>query len=946
LIKETFGMALRFEEKAFWEYESYFSRAIGFATNLPTLAKIEYGPDANYGYETKQTESYYYQHLFYLTDLAPGSTYHYRIKVKGSDGQFMASRDYTFTTLGLTDDIVLVPDGLEDKSLPYRLSGNDKKYLLTEDISAPNGGIVFGGNNVELDLGGHTIVYDNEPNLIVSEHTTDNAADLIYGEDATHGVRCAMWNLRDQKLFNGTIVQGANGGTGLHGYGYNPVLFSHTSGTEIAGLTLDYYGDSVNGICSDWNNEIHHNVVYDRGHVIDNRHQQIRAITVVGGVNRISCNSVRRCRQTGIAGGNECFGNEVYGDSFSANSFMMSSGSNSRLAGNKIFGLGYNPIGIGSGVSANTLFESNFIYMHAYAPGQRDPEYARVSGASGFRWQIYDDSQFDGTRWDNNIFRDNVVVAKAWSGASYIRALWVSQSKYSDGLRIEGNTVKVEVMDDDAFEWNSCFTCIDVNSMDPLLYTEGSNPNAFIPSPALMVTDNILQTNATFLFCGTGYAAGSNAWLYRNTFERISSHDSGFEPFQLGFWYWHSLNIKVIDSVVGTGVDLSLPPKNNTGYTEPKLTFDVGVTSNMAFADAATGAPLVNQAIAWRMDGGERGTLMTDANGEAQREWLTTKNEHKPGDRGWTMSQVHNTEITFTAAGYESVTVNIADIKGRGAPVLFGEPISNYADIVVEGIWSGPGLDANSIYINLWSRSTFDAAQIYRADSPNGPFKLLKTEQGQPPYGDGGLKPDTMYYYKVRLLKGANAGPMSETIAIKTNDVTIEGLWGGAGIDANSTRINIWGRSAFDAVEIFRALRPDGPFELVMTEYGEPPYMDTGLRPDTTYYYKARLIQNGHVGALTDAVALKTNNVIAEDFWGRVFPGYVELIWWCRSEWDCAVVYRADVQDEDELTLYSFTENGRFYDYNVKPGKTYDYKIQLVQNGWRGELTYVIRFTA
>jgi hypothetical protein len=108
LIKETFGSKLCFNDATLWEYESYYSRAVSFETNLPTLAKIEYGADNAYGFETKQTESYYYRHLFHLTGLEPGKSYHYRIKVKGSDGAFLVSRDFMFTTPSLPADIIRV----------------------------------------------------------------------------------------------------------------------------------------------------------------------------------------------------------------------------------------------------------------------------------------------------------------------------------------------------------------------------------------------------------------------------------------------------------------------------------------------------------------------------------------------------------------------------------------------------------------------------------------------------------------------------------------------------------------------------------------------------------------------------------------------------------------------------------------------------------------------
>ena len=695
LIKETFGEKLRFEEGAFWEYESYYSHAVSFATNLPTLAKIEYGPDASYGYETQQTESYFYQHLLHITGLEPGAIYHYCIKTMGSDGRYLSSGDREFKTLALTPDVVRIPEDLPVKTPPHKLTGDGKKYLLTRDIDAPNGGIVLGGNNVELDLGGHTVTYDCAPN---PKKYADKAGGTayMYDEDASFGVRCALWNLSDQKLFNGKIMQGANGGAGFAGWGYNPVMFTHSDRTEIAGVAVGYYGDSVNGLCADKNVNIHHNIIDDHGSVIDDRHMQNRAVALGGGKNVISYNSVRRCRQTGISGGSECFSNEVYGDSFTTNSFLMDYSSGCKIYNNKIFGLGYNPIGIGGGACNDASATGNFIYMQAYAPTKRYSEYDRLSGAAAFRWQIYNDGEYKGVDWDGNVFADNVVVAKAWPGAAYVRALWVSQSCHAHGTRITGNTIKVEAMADDIDfnDFNYCFTCLDVNSSDASLQAEGFDTRNFEPTPELYVADNRLITNVSFIVSGTGYGIGSNTHYYRNSFEKIDSHDDGFTPIRLGFWYWSALNNKLIDSVEGPGVDLSLPPKNQ-GSAEGHIRFDIGVTSNRIFADASTGAPLAGVTVSWGTgslrngpapgenaggaaprganSGGREifGSFATGADGSARTEWVTIINEHKPGEPGASITQTKIETVTFTVENYAPITKNIRDIQGEGDPILF-----------------------------------------------------------------------------------------------------------------------------------------------------------------------------------------------------------------------------------------------------------------------------------
>jgi len=685
LIKQTFGSTLTFDDSAFWQYPSYYSCAVSFATNLPALAKIDYGADTSYGQATQQTESYFYQNTLYLTGLQPGTTYHYQIKAKGSDGAFTASDDKTCTTLTLMPDVIRIPDDLTGQSAPYRLRQGGTatapvKYVLTQDLTVPNGGIIIDASFVDLDLGGHTISYDNAPNTIINEQN-NSRADFMYGindQFGTFGVRSGLWNLTNQNIFNGKIVQGTNGGAGIAGTGYNPIYSIQSSYMEIAGVTIDYYGDNINGMDVSSHLNIHNNVVYDRGTGIDLRDQQMRAITAYDGTDHTNVteyNSVRRCRQVGITTGGEQKGNEVYGDSYSTNSFLIAYASNSTTEGNKIFGLGYMPIGIGGGNMTNAVARNNFIYVNAYAPSQRFAEYGRTSGAVGFRPQVYATATGQpnpsGLFMDNT-FEDNVVVAKAWPGSAYIRALWVGSDNGQAGMVVSGNTVKAETMTDDidTSDGGYSFSCIEFQGWDQV-----TSP------PVVMFTDNTLITNVTFIAFGSGYGIGNNGSFYNTTFEKIAHNSTYYQPIRMGFWYWNSINNKLIDSVAGLGVDLSLPPVNISYDTTNDLSLDVGISSTRTYATA--GGPLANATVTWTTDGGDSGSFTTTAAGLAANEWITTHNAHNAGDPGQTMTQLQNETITFTVAGYPPVTKAIADLQGTGPDVVFGAAAPTVTGVTV-----------------------------------------------------------------------------------------------------------------------------------------------------------------------------------------------------------------------------------------------------------------------
>ena len=840
LIKATFGEQLRFEDEAFWEYESYYSRAVSFATNLPTLAKIEYGQDETYGFETKQTESYFYQHLFYLTGLQPGHTYHYRIKVMDSDGTFMASPDYTFTTPAIPADIIRIPDDLANKTLPYKLTTPNAKYLLTEDIYAPFGGILLSAHNIELDLGGHTISYDNEPNPITWDDGRPNYVHFVEDGAASYGVKGGTWNLTNQRLYNGTIIQGKNGSCGEFGSGLSPVIFYHGSKNTVAGITADYYGDNMSGIVTDAETTIHHNVVYDRGSVIDNRHQGMKAISSPGpGVSETYYNSVRRSRHFGIATGGIKYGNEVYSDSFGPNSYLMTFPSNSNCYNNKLFGMGYNPIGIGWYSMSNAVAANNFIYLHAYAPTIRDPEYQRISGVAGYRPQVYDSN----TPSNNNLFENNVVICKAWPGAAYIRALWIPSDICMENTQINNNIIVAETMTNDinVSDMYNCFTCVDLQG-----------EYATVDVPQVLFSDNLFRTNVNYLVAGTSYGIGNNASFYRNTFMRINHHDDQFWPFRLGFWDWSTTGHKFIDSIEGSGVDLSVPPNWASYYTEPLYTLSVGISSERVYVDASTGLPLSDKIVHWQLDGGSTGSFNTNSKGMAYVEWITTWNEHKPGDRHGVFTQVHNSTISLFIDGYQPMTVNIADTQGNGPNIQFvrlQDPLNPpTANIIAEDFRGRANVAYNDIA--WWSRSDWDYAEVYRANALDGVFSLFATTTASP-FFDNEALPENTYYYKIRLVRGSDFGPVTDIVKLTTLPIIAEDFRGRA--NPGNIEVAWWSRSVWDHTEVYRADTPDGVFSFHGTTVGSP-YFDYKVLPGQTYYYKIRLVQGNHMGQFTNAI--------------------------------------------------------------------------------------------
>ncbi|MDR1880285.1 MAG: hypothetical protein LBQ78_05070 [Tannerellaceae bacterium] len=665
-IEETFGSGLTFEEVGFWEHRSYTSCAVGFRTNLPTISVIQYGTTTAYGQQTVQSESYYYQHLHYIKGLEQDSTYHYRIIVSDHQGRIIVSDDHTFTTRILTPDIIRIPEDMEG-SPPYTLTKGNATYVLTQDLTVPTLAINIKTSNVRLDLDGHTIVYDDGTPEVVGSWWNDYA----YNERASFGIRTGLWNFANDSVLNGTIRQGRNGGTGFIGCGFNPLFLNHmlNSYNEVAGITVDYYGNSVGGMVTGDGN-VHHNVLYDRGSVIDDRHMAVRAVS--GGSNPLNIfafNSLRRFRHRGVDSGGKVEYNELYSDSFDTNSFMLGVGANCQARFNKLFGMGYNPIGFGW---ANNLeVSNNFIYLRGFSPSQRSEEYGRKSAVAGMRITNYNQTPFE-----NMLFEDNVIVLKAEDGCAGARGIWTSNSENEHNIVYRRNTVKVEAMPGNNLKPNDVFYNGDVNNAVAALTLNGGPGNGSESRPdPIIFEDNHFIGNVNLILVGEGYGIGNSLSMYRTKLEKIEHDSESFRPVRLGFWFWNALNNRMVDTEC-IGFDWSEMTPHFYGSVG-KMEMCYGEKKSLKFTDAVTGAPLANRRVTLTVteESGYAEAFQTNAGGNGTFDLLTVRH-YKFGnsrEHDGVAGEVERTDYRnyhFSVSGYKPFGITLEQLLERDAIAL------------------------------------------------------------------------------------------------------------------------------------------------------------------------------------------------------------------------------------------------------------------------------------
>jgi hypothetical protein len=661
LVQQTIGTAPEIDPNSWWTHPSYNSASVAFATTTSTLTRIEYGT-TGYTRQTEISESYFFNHLHYLTDLQENTTYHYRVIYQDRAGLVKATPDKTLTTKTFTTETKLTN---HDFPLQITQSGT---YVLTEDVVSAGLGINVKSSNVTIDLNGHTLIYDNE----TPTATKSPDSGWQYIEDANYGIRAGLWNFVNLNIYNGRLKQGAAGTPAM-----SPIFLFHMSSAtknEIAGITADYYSDSTAGIRTN-NGKTHHNVVYDKGTEISDRHAGLRALHA-GADSTVAYNSLRRFRHRGIDcdGANcEVAHNELYSDSYATNSFAIGSGENHNIHDNKIFGMGYLFIGIGWGNGMRA--ESNLIYGRCYAPNQRSDEYVRPSSVAGMRVTDFDGNGFSrGMLVENNTI---VLLAEKSPvsdiGCTMARGLWLSNGTKdaASSMIYRANTIKVEALAGN-YNPNKSQTYYngDVNNvLAPISMQGGAWVSEEIAS-AILFEDNHLIANVNHIVIGEGYGIGSGARFYRTTLEKIPHDNEFFHPIRLGFWYWNTLENKILDTtLIGITEEEFQPPQFFGGAG--KMDISYGFTKKLLFTDQY-GTPLSNQTLTLQSfataENHQTLQITTDYEGYAAAEILTAKhykygNSQEENGVTGTPARLDYQNFTFTLAGYQPATLALADLK-------------------------------------------------------------------------------------------------------------------------------------------------------------------------------------------------------------------------------------------------------------------------------------------
>lgn len=439
----AFGETLSFDGDSLWLRPSHTSAAVGITTNLPADVHIEYGPTDALGEQTGTAERLFYTHLRHMTGLTPGRTYHYRFVATDERGSTIRSDTRTFTTRPPQPDrVIRIPDDMQGP--PYILDQADAYYLVTRDLAIDGTAFEIPDRttDVTLDLGGHTVTYNNKawPDL-----ETDNFPDWI--RDAKYGIKAMKAS--GLKVYNGAIVQGPGANRAQNNsIGYNPIYLNGCQRVEIAGVTISYNGAQQIGIYGHWSgsrSSFHHNIFIDAGADVRNRHGAGSRALLVGADSEhvtVHHNLVKRTRQGGVRG-SEVHHNEIYVDSWATNSFAITLNEGGVAHHNKVFGTGYHLVAFGWG--HEQTFHHNFVHLEGTDVKGRFEEYGDQVSLNGFRLTQYNGATH--ARHDN-LYHDNTVVIRGREG-SQGRGTQFWGDPHVINLRFRDNVVKAITTDND-----------------------------------------------------------------------------------------------------------------------------------------------------------------------------------------------------------------------------------------------------------------------------------------------------------------------------------------------------------------------------------------------------------------------------------------------------------------------------------------------------------------
>ena len=142
--------------------------------------------------------------------------------------------------------------------------------------------------------------------------------------------------------------------------------------------------------------------------------------------------------------------------------------------------------------------------------------------------------------------------------------------------------------------------------------------------------------------------------MYRTKFEKLDHDNEYFRPVRLGFWYWNTLNNRLIDTEMVNIAISEMTPHfyGNEGYME----ISYGQSHDLTLT--AGNQPLRNTTVNISIDGTRTINGTTNNNGTLHFDLLTV--QHLSNQ---TVSKNEYQQYTFTVTGYAPRSFTVSQLK-------------------------------------------------------------------------------------------------------------------------------------------------------------------------------------------------------------------------------------------------------------------------------------------
>lgn len=230
----------------------------------------------------------------------------------------------------------------------------------------------------------------------------------------------------------------------------------------------------------------------------------------------------------------------------------------------------------------------------------------------------------------------------------------------------------------------------------------------------------------------------------------------------------------------------------------------------------------------------------------------------KTKDGTYTLMKTVDTGTSYVNENAKAGTKYYYKVKALPADTNLKEIMSGYVsrtcDLPRPVVKTSNDKESGKIVISWEKISGAAKYRVYRADSKDGEYTLMKTVTGETTYTDKSAKPVTRYYYKVRAIhSNTNAHSAYSTVVNRLCDLAQPQIRAMA--NAKGKPEVTW-----DPVEgavkyqVFRSATKGGTYKKVFTTEGAN-YVNTSAEIGKTYYYKVKAIaSNSNANSVFSAV--------------------------------------------------------------------------------------------